>query len=153
MTSQSAATRQNVPARPEITPSAPRNYALFTGLTVLFIFVQSITAGNFIEDGIPDSAKEIWTNIHGGLAYPIMVFALISAIIAVRELGALGRLRVVASLLFAATVAQWLTGHAISGLGWDWITPFHVVLAFVVYGLAVWLVVHAVKLHRSFRGE
>ncbi|BDZ48572.1 hypothetical protein GCM10025867_08130 [Frondihabitans sucicola] len=85
MTSSDTTTKGTpVPARPEIAPGSRRNYAIFTGITVLFIFVQSITAGNFIEGGLPDSAKETWTNIHGGLAYPIMLFALIAAIVALR---------------------------------------------------------------------
>lgn len=137
-----------VPARPDIARSARRSYAVFTGLTVLFIFVQSITAGNFIEDGIPDNAKETWTNIHGVLAYPIMVFALVSAIVAVTRLRAASPVPLVTSILFVATVAQWLSGHAISGLGMDWITPYHVVLAFVIYGLAIWLSVGSAQLRR-----
>ncbi|AMM20770.1 hypothetical protein AX769_12245 [Frondihabitans sp. PAMC 28766] len=139
-----------VPARPAVTPSARRAYAILTGLTVLFIFLQSITAGNLIEDGIPDSAKQTWTDIHGALAYPIMLFALLSAVVAVRSLAAASRVRAFAVILFVATVVQWLSGHAISGLGMDWITPYHVVLAFVIYGLAVWLSVQSARLRRDF---
>ncbi|GAA4663762.1 COX15/CtaA family protein [Frondihabitans cladoniiphilus] len=150
-TSNTATGSTPVPAYPEIDPSARRSYAIFTGVTVLFIFLQSITAGNFIEDGIPDSAKQTWTDIHGVLAYPIMVFALISAIIAVARLRAAGRVRIFAVVLFVATVAQWLSGHAISGLGMDWITPWHVVLAFVIYGLAIYLSVQSAQLRRRAR--
>lgn len=142
-------TSRPVPARPTIDPSARRNYAVFTGLAVLFIFVQSITAGTFIEDGLPESAKNTWTDIHGGIAYPIMVFSLVAAIIALTRLKGAGRLPVIASLLFVATVVQWLSGHAISGLGMDWITPFHVALAFVVYGLAIYLSVRTARLRRD----
>lgn len=152
MTSGNTATRGTpVPARPEISAGARRNYAVFTGITVLFIFLQSITAGNFIEDGLPGSAKETWTDIHGVLAYPIMLFALIAAIVALRGLRAAGRIRIFAVILFVATVAQWLSGHAISGLGMDWITPFHVALAFVIYGLAIWLSVQSAQLRRNAR--
>ncbi|KQQ27960.1 hypothetical protein [Frondihabitans sp. Leaf304] len=141
-------TRQNVPARPDAAASARRPYAIFTGLAVLFIFLQSITAGNFIEDGLSESAKTVWTDIHGGFAYPIMVFSLVAAVIALTRLADAGALRFAALALFVLTVAQWLTGHAISGLGMDWITPFHVALAFVIYGLAIWLSIRSAALRR-----
>jgi uncharacterized membrane protein YwaF len=86
---------------------------------------------------------------HGGLAYPILLFALISAVIAVTRIRGAGRLSLFAGLLFVAAIAQWLCGHAISGLGMDWITPFHVALAFVIYGLAVFLLVRAFGLLRA----
>lgn len=145
----SSATSRPVPAYPSIDPSARRAYAVFTGLTVFFIFVQSITAGNFIEDGVPESQKQTWTDIHGALAYPIMVFALVAAILAVTRLRTAARLPLFASLLFVASVAQWLSGHAISTLGMDWVTPFHVALAFVVYGLAIYLSVRSARLRRE----
>lgn len=131
------------------TDGARRAYAITTGIAVLFIFLQSITAGNFIEDGIPDSARQTWTDVHGALAYPIMVAALVAAIIAVTRLSSAGRLKVLASFLFVATVLQWLTGHAISGLGMDWVTPIHVALAFVIYGLAIWLSIRSAALRRE----
>jgi len=151
MTSPSAALNQNLSGRQDVSPVAARLYAIFTGITVLFIFLQSITAGSFIEDGIPDSAKQTWTDVHGVLAYPIMVFALIAAIIALRSLRTAGRVSVFAAILFVASVAQWLSGHAISGLGMDWITPFHVALAFIIYGLAIWLSVQSAQLRRLSR--
>lgn len=147
MTTQS--TSRPVPARPDFDTRAVRPFAIFTGLTVLSIFVQSITAGKFIQDGVPDSAKQTWTDVHGLMAYPIMVFSLIAAIIALRSLGRAGRVRILAPVLFVASVAQWLTGHAISELGLDWVTPFHVALAFVIYGLAVWLSVRSATLRRQ----
>ncbi len=138
-----------VPARPDFDARGIRPFAIFTGLTVLSIFVQSITAGKFIQDGVPDSAKQIWTDVHGLMAYPIPVFSLIAAITALRSLGRASRARILAPVLFVATVAQWLTAHAISELGLDWVTPFHVALAFVNYGLAVWLSVQSAMLRRQ----
>lgn len=138
-----------VPARPDFDARGARVFALFTGLAVLSIFVQSITAGKFIQDGVPDSAKQTWTDVHGFMAYPIMVFSLIAAIVALRSLGRASRVRILAPVLFVASVAQWLTGHAISELGLDWVTPFHVALAFVIYGLSVWLSVQSAMLRRQ----
>lgn len=145
----STSSSRPVPARPSATPSARRAYAIATGVAVLFIFAQSVTAGSFIEDGLPESTKQTWVDVHGVMAYPIMVSALIAAIVATVRLASAGRLRIAAVVLFAATVAQWLSGHAISGLGMDWMTPFHVALAFVVYGLAIWLSVQSARLNRT----
>jgi hypothetical protein len=52
-------------------------------------------------------------------------------------------------LLFIATVVQWLSGHAITTLGMDWVTPYHVVLAFVIYGLAIYLATRAFAFARG----
>ncbi|GAA4264821.1 hypothetical protein GCM10022256_04330 [Frondihabitans peucedani] len=120
-----------------------------TGIAVLFIFVQSITAGTFIEDGLPESAKNTWTDVHGFIAYPVMVFSLLAAIVAFRGLRGSGAVPLMAGLLFVATVVQWLSGHAISTLGMDWVTPFHVALAFVVYGIAIWLSIASARLRRE----
>lgn len=149
MTAPNAVTTKS-PARdlPVVSPAARRTYAIFIGLTVLFIFLQSVTAGNFIKNGIPGSGKEVWTNIHGLLAYPTMVFALGSTAIAVRGLRGIKGLVPLTGILFLATVAQWLSGHMISTLGLDWVTPYHVVLAFVIYGLAIVLSVRSAALRR-----
>lgn len=146
----STPTRRTAPTAAPFSNTVRRNYAIFTGLAVLFIFLQSITAGNFIEDGLPDSTKQMWVDAHGGMAYPIMLFSLLAAITAVLKLKAVGRLRIFASLAFVATLLQWLSGHAISGLGMDWMTPFHVALAFIIYGLAIWLSVQSARLRRDY---
>jgi uncharacterized membrane protein len=131
------------------TPGARRIFAIAIGITVLFIFLQSLTAGTFIEDGLPRGARAIWTDVHGFIAYPVMVFALISAVIAIVRLKGVRGIAPMTGVLFVGCVAQWLSGHAISTLGMDWITPFHVALAFVIYGLAIWLSVRAASLRRG----
>lgn len=85
--------------------------------------------------------------MHGFLAYPIMVFAL-AATVAATRLGSRGT-TIATAALFVLSVVQWLLGHAITTLGWDWVTPFHVVLAFIVYGLAIWLSVRSAMLRRA----
>lgn len=150
MTAPNAVTTKS-PARdlPVVSPPTRRAYAIFIGFTVLFIFLQSVTAGNFIKNGIPGSGKEIWTTIHGLLAYPTMVFALGSTVIAIRGLRGIRGLVPLTGILFLATVAQWLSGHMISTLGLDWVTPYHVVLAFVIYGLAIVLSVRSASLRHK----
>ena len=131
-------------------PAAPRRaYSIFVGLTVLFIFLQSLTAGEFITDGMPAAAKEVWTTAHGLIAYPIMVFALTATLIAFVRLRQARGLYVLTGGLFVASVAQWLMGHMISTLGLDWVVPYHVVLAFVIYGFAIWLSIRSAQLRRA----
>lgn len=132
-----------------VSPVARRYYAISIGVTTLFIFFQSLTAGEFITEGLPDDAQETWTEIHGLTAYPIMVFALIAAIVAITQLRHRRALVIGTVALFAASVLQWLLGHAITTLHLDWVTPIHVVLAFVVYGLGIWLAVRAATLKNS----
>lgn len=133
------------------TSGARKAYLIAIVVTSVFIFVQSLTAGEFISDGLAGDAKEAWTTVHGLIAYPVMVAALITAVIAVMRLRSVGLLAGASIGLFLATVAQWLSGHAISTLGMDWVTPIHVMLAFVVYGLAIWLCARGFVLRRAPR--
>jgi lipopolysaccharide export LptBFGC system permease protein LptF len=119
------------------------------GISTLFVFLQALTAGEFISDGLARDAKGTWTDVHGYIAYPVMVFALVAAIVAVTRLKHERGLAVATGIYLVATVAQWLLGHAVSTLGMDWVTPFHVMLAFVVWGLAVWLSVRSARLRRA----
>ncbi|WP_375399196.1 hypothetical protein [uncultured Amnibacterium sp.] len=131
-------------------PTGPRRaFAVLIGLSALFVVFQYFTSGEFITDDIPHETRETWTNIHGFGAYPVMVFALIAAIVAFARLRAVRGLAVAAGVYFVATVVQWLLGHAISTLGIDALTPLHVVVAAVVLGLAVWLSVRSALLRRS----
>ena len=149
MTAASLDSTGALASAPHPTPAFRRAFAIAIGVTVLFIFLQSLTAGTFIEDGLPRGARATWTDVHGFIAYPVMVFALLSAIIALRGLRSVRGLALMAGLLFAGCVAQWLSGHAISTLRMDWITPFHVALAFVIYGLAIWVSVKTASMRRS----
>lgn len=126
-----------------------RAFAILVGLTVLFVFLQSLTAGEFISDGLSQGAKEVWTDAHGLIAYPVMVFALAAAVVGALRLRAARGAVVGAAVLFVLAVVQWLLGHCITTLGWDWVTPWHVVLAFVVYGLSIWLSVRSAALRRG----
>jgi amino acid permease len=144
-----ATTRYSPSPASGIDPRARRLFSVSVGLTVFFIFVQSLTAGEFITDGLSHDAAETWTEIHGFVAYPVMVFALLATVVAASRLRGVRGLLAATGALFVGSVAQWLLGHAITTLGWDWVTPFHVVLAFVIYGLAIWLSVKTARLRKS----
>lgn len=147
MTSPTTTTAQTTTRA--VPAGARRAYAISIGLSALFVVFQYFTSGEFITDGIGRDARETWTNIHGFGAYPVMVFALIAAIVAFSRLRAVPGLAIATAGYFVATVVQWLLGHAISTLGIDALTPVHVVVAAVVIGLAVWLSVRSARLRRT----
>lgn len=138
-----------VQERTAVPASARRAYAVLIGLSALFVVFQYFTSGEFITDGMADGARETWTTVHGFGAYPVMVFALAAAVVAFTRLRAARGLAPATAAYFAATVVQWLLGHAISTLGIDALTPVHVVVAAVVVGLAVWLSVRSARLRRA----
>ena len=130
-------------------PAGPRRwYSISIGFAVLFIFLQSLTAGEFITGGLADDTKEVWTTIHGFTSYPVMIASLAATVIAYRYLRASPRLALLTGALFVGSVVQWLLGHAITTLGMDWVTPLHVALAFVVYGLAIVLSIRSASLRK-----
>jgi heme A synthase len=130
--------------------SGPRRaYAVSIALSALFVVFQYFTSGEFITDEMPHDAREAWTEIHGFGAYPVMLFALLALVVAFTRLRASRGLVPATAVYSAATVVQWLLGHAISTLGMDALTPLHVVVAAVVLGLAVWLSVRSARLRRD----
>lgn len=132
----------------KVQPRVRRAYAILIGLSVLFIFLQSITAGEFITDGLAHGAKETWTDVHGFIAYPVMVFTLAATVVAFVYLNRPRSLPILTGVLFVASVVQWRLGLAISTLGMDWVTPVHVAVAFVIYGLAIVLSVRTTQLRK-----
>lgn len=124
-------------------------FAVLIGLSALFVLFQYFTSGEFITDGMPRDARELWTEIHGFGAYPVMVLALAAAVVAFARLRAVRGLAVGTAVYFVSTVVQWLLGHAISTLGIDALTPLHVVVAAVVFGLSIWLSVRSALLRRA----
>lgn len=133
----------------DVDPSTRRMVAIAVGGSLLFVVFQYFTSGEFITDGIPKDTRDLWTEIHGFGAYPVMVFALVAAIIAFTRLRGTRWLVRGTALYFVATVVQWLLGHAISTLGMDALTPLHVVVAALVLGLGVWLSVRSARPRRA----
>ena len=130
-----------------LAPTTRRTYAVLVGLTTVSVLVQAVTAGLFVNQN--GKAPDAWTELHGVIAYPVMLFALLTAIFAFAAMRtAVPRLWIWTGLLFVATVGQWLSGHAITDLHMDWVIPIHVVLAFLIWGLALVLSVRSATLRR-----
>lgn len=149
-TARTTPVAQTVWARPN--PGTTRWYAILIGLTTLFVFAQSFTSAEFISDATPEKAKDVWVNIHGGVADAAWGFAVIAAVFAIVALRRFQpRLTVWTVVLAVAVLAQTGLGHLISDFGMDWLVPVHIPLAFVVYGLAIWLSIRSALLGRAAR--
>jgi hypothetical protein len=128
-----------------LAPTTRRTYALLVGLTTLSVLIQAVTAGEFVNQ--EGKRPEAWTEIHGFIAYPVMLFALATAVFAfARMRTTVPKLWLWTALLFVAAVCQWLSGHAITTLHMDWVIPIHIVLAFLIWGLAMVLSVRSATL-------
>ena len=120
-------------------------------LTTAAIFLQAIIAGQFVsQDG-----KDGWITVHGVVADASWVLSLITAAYALATLRhhfpVLVRL---AAALFAVTLLQTGIGHLTTEVGVDWLIAVHVPLAFVVFAVAGYLSVWAVRVrHQLDRGH
>ncbi|ARC56681.1 hypothetical protein AS850_06285 [Frondihabitans sp. 762G35] len=127
---------------------ALRGFAALTGITSLAIFLQAVTAGQFLQQ----EGNEAWVEAHGVIADVAWGFALVTAIFALVTLRkAQPRLTVLTVVLFVLTLGQTGMGHLITDLGQDAWIPVHVPVAFVVFGLTAWLSFKAAQLRRASR--
>jgi hypothetical protein len=123
-------------------------FAALTGLTSLAIFLQGVTAGQFVSQPGHDS----WVNVHGVVADVCWGLALITAVYAAITLRRVApQLVAVAVLLFVLTLAQTGIGHLITDEGQNGWIAVHVPLAFVIFGLTLWLSVRAALIRRAAR--
>jgi hypothetical protein len=129
-----------------VSPGRLTIFAILTGLTSLAIFVQAITAGQFVSQQGHDS----WVTVHGIIADVAWGLALITAAWAVFTLRRAAPALVVAAIvLFVLTLAQTGIGHLITDNGQDGWIAVHVPLAFVIFGLTLWLSLRAALIRRS----
>lgn len=121
-------------------------YAALVGLVALSILLQAVFAGEFIE---PRSSGG-WLNAHEANATVATALALISAIYATVLLRRVARSLVIGSfVLFLVLAVMAELGYAIHDSGDDNLTPVHVPLALLAFGLTIWLSVRARSLRRA----
>jgi cell division protein FtsW (lipid II flippase) len=128
--------------------AAPRGLRLFNalvGVTTLGIFLQAITAGEFVSQKDRDG----WIAVHNIIANVTIVVALVTAVIGFVLVRATDRVLAWAGLvLFVLLLVQTVLGHLITeGKADGWI-GVHVPLAFVIVALAVWLAVRGAQVRR-----
>ncbi|HEU0206324.1 MAG TPA: hypothetical protein VFQ74_06500, partial [Pseudolysinimonas sp.] len=127
---------------------APRGLRLFNalvGVTTLGIFIQAITAGEFVSQKDRDG----WITVHDIIANATIVVALVTAVIGLVLVRATDRVLAWSGLvLFVLLLVQTVLGHLITDAKADGWIAVHVPLAFVIVALAVWLAVRGAQVRR-----
>lgn len=133
---------------PAPSTAAPRGLRLFNalvGVTTLGIFIQAITAGEFVSQ----KDRGGWITVHDISANATIVVALVAAVIGLALVRAADRALAWSSLvLFVLLVVQTVLGHLITDAEADGWIGVHVPLAFVIVALAVWLSVRGAQVRR-----
>lgn len=128
------------------TPRSLKTFSALIGITSLAIFVQAIVAGEFVSQ----SHRKGWIDVHSIVADVVVALALATMIVTIVTLRKSARVLLVGSIiLFVLTVIQTFLGHEITDNNQDWLIGIHVPLAFLIFGLAVWLPVQSVMLRRG----
>lgn len=128
--------------------TAPRGVRLFNamvGVTTLGIFLQAITAGEFVSQKDRDG----WITAHNIIANATILVALVTAVVGLVLVRATDRVLAWSGLvLFVLLLVQTVLGHLITDAKADGWIAVHVPLAFVIVALAVWLAVRGAQVRR-----
>lgn len=128
------------------TPPTLRWFSALVGITSLSIFVQAVTAGEFVSQDNRDG----WISAHDIVADIVAVLALATMIFAIVALRKTSRPILIGTIvLFALVVIQTVIGHQITDNKQDWLIGVHVPLAFIVFGIAVALPINTAMLRRA----
>ncbi len=121
-------------------------FSALVGLTSLAIFFQAITAGQFVSQ----EHRGGWISAHDVIANVVAVLALATMVFTIVALRKVSRPLLIGTVaLFVLVVLQTLIGHQITDAHQDWLIGLHVPIAFLVFGLAVWLPIRAIALRRA----
>jgi hypothetical protein len=134
------------PAPAGSAPAGIRVFNVLAGVTTLAIFLQAISAGIFMSFRGGD-AGEPWVAAHDYVADAAVLLAVVTAIVAIVALR-----RTAPGLMWSAIVlavlvaAQTAIGHVIEKA--PGLVAVHVPLAFIVFGLTIWLSVRGAVVRR-----
>lgn len=125
---------------------ALKRYAVLTVLTSVAIFCQAVTAGQFVNKDGADN----WITVHGVTADVSWVLALLTAAYALKAIrSSRPTLAYCSAILFVITLTQTGLGHLITDDGDDGLVALHIPLAFVIFGLTIWISALALRLSSS----
>ena len=128
------------------TTAVLKRYAVLTVLTSVAIFCQAVTAGQFVNKDGADN----WIAVHGVTADVSWVLALLTAAYALKAIrSSQPALAYCSAILFVITLAQTGLGHLITDDGDDGLVAIHIPLAFVIFGLTIWISARALRLSSS----
>jgi hypothetical protein len=131
-------------------PAGIRIFNVLAGVTTLAIFLQAISAGIFMSFRGSDAGAP-WVTTHQVVGYAAILLAVVTAVIAIvtlrtRAAGLMWSAVVLAVLL----IVQVGIGQAIEEA--RGLVAVHVPLAFIVFGLTIWLSVRGAVVRRRLTG-
>src|SRR5579863_4245115 len=110
-------------------------FAALIGLTALAVLLQGVFAGVFVEPGVHHG----WLTDHDVNAYVTTALGAVSAVYAAIYLRAVARILVAGSVVLVLLLAALTAiGHAIVDSNDHGLTPVHVPLALLAFGLTIW---------------
>jgi heme A synthase len=122
-----------------------RAFNALVGVTALGIFLQAITAGEFVSQ----EHRGGWITAHNIISN-VTVTVAVAAAIAGFAAGRINRTAAWASVVLALLlVVQIVIGHLITDAKQDGWIAVHVPLAFVIFGLTIWLSIRGAMARRS----
>jgi ABC-type uncharacterized transport system permease subunit len=121
-------------------------FSALVGASSLAIFVQAVTAGEFVSQDHRDG----WIDAHGIIADVVAILTLATMVFTLVALRRVSRALVIGTVaLFVLVVLQTFLGHQITDNKQDWLIGIHVPLAFIIFGIAIWLPIKAVAMRRA----
>ena len=131
---------------PTPSPSTLKWFSALTGLTSLSILAQAVIAGEFVSQ----KHRHGWIDVHDIVADVVAALALATMIFTIVALRKSSRALLVGTIvLLVLVVVQVFLGHQITDNNQDWLIGIHVPLAFIIFGIAVWLPINSVALRRA----
>jgi heme A synthase len=123
-----------------------RAFSILAGLTTLAVFTQAVIAGEFVSQ----DHRKGWINVHDVVADVVAALALATMIFSIVTLRKVSRALMIGTIiLFVLVVIQIFLGHQITDNNQDWLIGIHVPLAFIIFGIAIWLPIRSVTLRRA----
>jgi uncharacterized membrane protein YtjA (UPF0391 family) len=123
-----------------------RAFNALVGVTTLGIFLQAVTAGEFVSQ----EHRGGWIAAHNIIGNATLVVALVTAIIGFVAIRRSTPAAAWASVvLFVLLVVQIVIGHLITDGKQDGWIGVHVPLAFVIFGITIWLSVRGAVSRRA----
>jgi heme A synthase len=127
-------------------PATLKWFSALTGLTSLSILAQAVIAGEFVSQ----KHRHGWIDVHDVVADVVAVLALATMIFTIVTLRKTSRALLIGTIvLLVLVVIQIFIGHQITDNNQDWLIGIHVPLAFIIFGIAIWLPINAVTLRRA----
>ena len=121
-------------------------FSALTGLTSLSILAQAVIAGEFVSQ----KHRNGWIDVHDVVADVVAVLALATMIFTIVTLRKRSRALMVGTIvLFVLVVIQIVIGYQITDNKQDWLIGIHVPLAFIIFGIAIWLPINSAMLRRA----